>query len=108
AAANHMEIVPSLFAVGYSNDMLWHDPNLAEGLPVKDQAFVVKAGEAPPERVVRFPAKVGFKDDAVQMEGGEATVSDNAGVARFTYQLKLPPFHRYHVSVKIKTQDYTG
>lgn len=33
AELNH-EIVPALFPIGYSNSMLWHDPNLAEGLPV--------------------------------------------------------------------------
>src|SRR5262245_13374666 len=41
-----LEIVPALFSIGYSNDMLWHDPNLAEGLPVKNALFIVKRGEA--------------------------------------------------------------
>src|SRR3954470_17494975 len=45
AAENHLEIVPALFSVGYSNDLLWHDPNLIEGLPVRDALFVVKNGE---------------------------------------------------------------
>src|SRR5262245_52175755 len=31
-----LEIVPALFAIGYSNDLLWHDPNLIEALPVRD------------------------------------------------------------------------
>src|SRR5271155_2724276 len=26
-----LQIVPALFGVGYSNDLLYHDPNLAEG-----------------------------------------------------------------------------
>src|SRR5687767_14761924 len=26
----NLEVVPALFHVGYSNSMLWHDPNLAE------------------------------------------------------------------------------
>ena len=37
AADDHLTIVPALFNIGYSNNMLWHDPNLAEGLPVRDQ-----------------------------------------------------------------------
>src|SRR5262245_5511928 len=37
-----LEIVPALFSIGYSNNLLWHDPNLAEGLPVRDSLFVVK------------------------------------------------------------------
>src|SRR6516165_5494800 len=46
AADLKMEIIPAVFHIGYSNTMLWHDPNLAEGLPVKDALFVVKGGEA--------------------------------------------------------------
>lgn len=30
AAELRLEIVPALFAIGYSNDLLWHDPNLIE------------------------------------------------------------------------------
>lgn len=41
-----IEIVPALFPVGYSNDALFHDPNLAEGLPVRGAKFVVKGGSA--------------------------------------------------------------
>src|SRR5678816_1917666 len=46
AAELRLEIVPALFPVGYSNDLLWHDPNLIEALPVRDALFVVKGGEA--------------------------------------------------------------
>src|SRR5712671_4023918 len=42
----NLEIVPALFPIGYSNDLLWHDPNLAEALPVRDALFVVRGGEA--------------------------------------------------------------
>ena len=38
-----LKLVPAVFSVGYSNDLLWNDPNLAEGLPVKDSLFVVEA-----------------------------------------------------------------
>jgi hypothetical protein len=37
-----IELVPAVFSVGYSNGHLSHDPNLAEGLPVVDQPYVVK------------------------------------------------------------------
>src|SRR5438067_1886306 len=46
ASELNLEIVPALFPVGYSNDLLWHDPNLIEALPVRDALFVVKNGEA--------------------------------------------------------------
>jgi len=110
AADLKIELVPCVFHMGYSNTMLWHDPNLAEGLPVKDALFEVKGGEAsvvadPP---VAFPAKFGFKDETVAVQDGVATVKDNPKLARFTYSLQLPQYRCYHVSVKIKTEDYTG
>ena len=37
-----IELVPAVFSIGYSNGHLSHDPNLAEGLPVVDQPYVVK------------------------------------------------------------------
>src|SRR5258705_11554514 len=44
--ANHLEIVPALFPIGYSNDILWHDPNLIEALPVHDVELEVHNGVA--------------------------------------------------------------
>src|ERR1041384_2016908 len=61
-----LELVPAVCDIGYSNNLLWHDPNLAEGLPVKDSLFVVKNGEArlvsdPP---VSFSPKPSWADEA--------------------------------------------
>src|ERR1041384_2814620 len=53
AAANHLEIVPALFPIGYSNDILWHDPNLIEALPIQKVEMQVRNGLAqivPPEK----------------------------------------------------------
>ena len=110
AADLNLEIVPCVFHVGYSNSMLWHDPNLAEGLPVKDALFEVKGGEArvvadPP---VAFGPKFGFKDENVVVDNGIATVKDHDKQARFTFNFQLPKYRCYHVSVKIKTDDYSA
>src|SRR3954452_23194396 len=43
-----LEIIPAVFPIGYSSGLLAHDPNLAEGLPVKDAPFVVRKGVAVP------------------------------------------------------------
>jgi hypothetical protein len=43
---NNLELIPSLFSVGYGSAALAHDPNLAEGLPVENAPFVVSSGEA--------------------------------------------------------------
>jgi hypothetical protein len=42
AAKDGIELVPAVFSIGYSNGHLSHDPNLAEGIPVVDQPFVVR------------------------------------------------------------------
>ena len=42
AARAKIELIPAVFSIGYSNGILAHDPNLAEGLPVVDQPYVVK------------------------------------------------------------------
>ncbi len=42
AAKANLELIPAVFSIGYSNGHLAHDPNLAEGLPVVDQSFVVR------------------------------------------------------------------
>jgi hypothetical protein len=83
----HVEIVPAVFGIGYSNGLLAHDPNLAEGLPVEGATFVVgKNGEATlvPDRRTQVAngdlertkgdvfAGFGFQDDP-----GRATVADH-------------------------------
>ena len=109
AADLKMEIIPAVFPIGYSNDLLSNDPNLAEGLPVKDTPFVVKGDEA---RVVPDPAlplgKPSYADGTVKIDGGVATVHGAGGHHRFNYGLTLPPHRCYHVSVQIRTDDFTG
>lgn len=118
AAELRLEIVPTLFSVGYSNDLLWHDPNLIEGLPVRDVLFVVKDGVArvQPEVPVSFPGgdfsdlkKWSWKDDSVKADDGAALIRDpNGANARITQKMKLQPFHQYHISVRVKSQDFKG
>ncbi len=69
AADLKLTIVPAMFSIGYSNDLLSRDPNLAEGLPVRDAPFVVKDGIAnlQADPAIGFKAKWGFKDDAVKV-----------------------------------------
>jgi hypothetical protein len=110
AAELHLEIVPALFHIGRSNSMLWHDPNLAEGLPVKDALFAVQGGEARlvPDPPVSLAPQPDWKDDTVTIADGVATVRDHQGNARLSYRLQVAPFRCYHVSVAIRTQDFTG
>jgi hypothetical protein len=41
-----IEVIPAVASVGYSDGLLAHDPNLAEGIPVRDAPFVVRGGVA--------------------------------------------------------------
>lgn len=105
-----LEVVPALFNVGYSNNMLWHDPNLAEGLPVRGALFEVRGGEAHlvPDPQVSFGERFDWKDDSVHLEGGIAAASDFEGNARLVKKLKVSPFRAYQVSVRVRTEDFTG
>jgi hypothetical protein len=118
AASNRLEIVPALFSLGYSNDLLWHDPNLIEGLPVTNALFVVRGGEArlEPDPPVSLPggdcedlARWSWKDDCVVPEAGTARVSDPAGRnARLVARVTVRPFRQYHVSVRVRTREFRG
>lgn len=118
AAELKLEIVPAVFPIGYSNDLLWHDPNLIEALPVRDALFVVRAGVARLEPDPAVALKGGdfsdlktwdWKDDNVVADNGAARMTDlKGGNARIVQMLKLHPFRRYHLAVRVKTQDFRG
>src|SRR6185436_414726 len=70
AADLKLAIVPAVFSIGYSNDLLSRNPSLAEGLPVKEAPFVVKDGVATLEHdpAVRFNTKFGFVAESVKLD----------------------------------------
>jgi hypothetical protein len=109
AAKYNLKLVPAVFSIGYSNDLLSNDPNLVEGIPAKETPMVVKGGVARVETDAS-PAfgKPSFVDETVKLSGAEATVGPHEKVARFSYKLKTQPWRCYHVSVKVKTDGYTG
>jgi hypothetical protein len=112
AARLKLTLVPAVFPVGYSNDLLWHDPNLAEGLPVKDALFVVAAGEARVEADPKVSlGKPSWADESVVLDAAAraATLRGRGeGNSRLSYKLKLPPYRCYHVSVRVKTDGFKG
>ena len=128
AEAAKVEIVPALFAVGYSSGLLAHDPNLAEGLPVVAAPFVAKGGEARPEgkggsllangdfeafRGDAFdgfafqdePGKGSFVDREV-VHGGKAAlrIQDAPGNARIMQSVAVRPHACYRISAWVKTR----
>jgi hypothetical protein len=112
-----IELVPALFSVGYSNDLLFHDPNLAEGLPVKDARFVVKDGVATIQPDPATPLPGGemkdrsgwdFIDDSLAPSDGAMRSSATDANARLQKKLKVAPFRQYHVSVRIRSEALAG
>ncbi len=70
-----VEIVPSIFSIGYGGTTLAHDRNLAEGLPVTDALFVVKGAEA-----------VFTPDSPAGLINGSFEKNDGTKAAGFEYQ----------------------
>lgn len=117
AATNlNLEIVPTVFPVGYSNDLLFNDPNLIEGMPVRDALLVVSNGVASlqPDPPVSFPggdfsdlSRWTWKDSNVVADNGAARVTNpNGANARIVQQLTVQPFREYHISVQVKTTNF--
>ncbi|MFI5372724.1 MAG: hypothetical protein ACHQ52_14300, partial [Candidatus Eisenbacteria bacterium] len=111
AAILHLEIVPSVFPLGRGQGaMLVIDPNLAEALPVREARFVVKSGIAAiePDPPVTLGPKPDRVESGMRLGEGLATVNDPGGIARMTWNVKVSPFRSYHVSVKVRTMDFSG
>jgi hypothetical protein len=111
-----LEIVPAVFPVGYSNDLLFNDPNLIEGLPVQNTLLVVSNGVAfiQPDPPVSFPggdfsdlSRWSWKDSNVVADNGTARVTNpNGANARIVQQLTVQPFRQYHISVQVKATNF--
>ena len=118
AAADHLQIVPSVFPIGYSESLLWHNPNLAEGMPVKEALFIVKGGVAqlqpdPPVELrgadFRNLSLWSFHDPNMIAGDGAITVKSPGGQnARIAQRVKLHPFRQYHIAVEVKTNHFSG
>lgn len=127
-----LEIIPSIFSVGYGGGTLWHNPHLAEGVPVKDALFVVQHNEArhvpdPPVSIVNGgfeeyegnrmkafnfhdePGVVSFVDTQVAHSGKASLRFENfraqpAGNARAMQEVRVRPYRCYRMSVWVKTE----
>lgn len=116
AKALQLQLVPAVFPVGYSNDLLSQDVNLAEGLPVRSALFEVRNGVATlaPDPEVALPAfsdrkAWNFIDENLKADGEALTVVNPKGEnCRAAKTVKVSPFRHYHVSVKVRTKDFRG
>lgn len=112
-----IQLIPCVYPVGYSNDLLFHNPNLAEGLPVKDALYAVHNGIAKIEAdpAVTLPGGAmndrsgwDFIDESIVAKDGHMVSGPTDGNARLSKRVKVSPFRQYRLSVKIKTEDFSG
>jgi hypothetical protein len=132
-AQNGLELIPSLFSVGYGGGILSHNRYLAEGLPVKDALFEVRGNEAqlipdPPVAITnggfeeysgnrflgwRFhdqPGEVSFVDTEIKHSGQASLRMENFranphGHGRVMQEVKVHPHRCYRMSLWVKTED---
>lgn len=133
---NYLEIIPGIFPFGYSDGILYHDVNLAAGLPVKNQKFVVEDGVAKPvpafdvnppnggfenydgSNIPGFlfidqPGQISNIDTDVKHSGKASLKMDNFsqydpanGNGRICYRTPVKRFTQYHASAYVKTSDF--
>jgi hypothetical protein len=129
---NKIELIPSVFSVGYGGAALAHNRYLAEGLPVREAVFVVRDGQARlmPDESVRIenggfeafrgnkldgfrfhdqPGEVSFVDTDVA-HGGRASLrlehfdANPHGHGRVMQEVAVRPHRSYRVTLWAKTE----
>lgn len=130
-----VEIIPILWTIGYGT-MTGKNPNLAEGLPVKNLPMAVKDGKAVylPERIKDVnggmeewkgentlvgavfhdkPGEISFRDDKV-FHGGKSSLrmenftADQYGHGRVLFEVDVEPYRVYRVTAWLKANDVHG
>ena len=130
-----IEVIPAVAPFGYSEGILTHDPNLAEGLPARDVPLRVEGdhavvdsqlGDALPggafeeHRGETFmgwdfqdePGKMSFVDLQVRHSGRSSLRFDDpaknsaSGNARVSKLIKVHRWGEYHASIWIKTKGF--
>jgi hypothetical protein len=132
----NVELIPGVCDIGYSEGILFHDPDLAEGIPTTSTYYI----EDDTGRLITDPNMIlpngGFENvsngqfsgwsfydgpkvsalvDSTTVHSGRYSAQctnfaagNGAGNCRFNKLLNCQPFHSYHMSVWIKTQGFRG
>ena len=129
-----LDFVATCLPLGYANDMMTADPNLAAGIPVVDAPFIVKDGKIVPDDPVKLinPDFADHKDnkpagwgldvpgkgayvDTKELYNGKPSIrmEDIKANGEFNHirafqTIKVKPFQNYHISVAAKTKDFKG
>ena len=127
-----LEVIPAVMSFGYSDGILAHDPNLAEGLPCRNLPLRIKGGvgvlAADNSNLVPGDFEKGkgdtftgwsfqdepgngtFADEEVKHRGKVALRIENPpgkeGNRRVSKVLKVRPWTQYHASAWIRTKGF--
>ena len=134
AKDNYLDFVLACMPFGYSNSLLFNDPNLATGLTVYNQKFFIEGdtGRIIPATNVTLsnpgfenhngdnfpgfvfidaPGTYSFADNNVKHSGSTSIRFDNFDDnpdyknARVTYRVKVKPFTQFHASAWVKSEN---
>ena len=131
SAKSNVELIPGLFPIGWSEGILFHDPDLAEGIPtmcnyyiegdtgklIGDPNVTLPQGDFENARSGSFPGwnwydPTIFVDSTTAHSGrysARATnFSDTTPNGRFIKLLTCKPHEGYHLSAWYKTQGFNG
>jgi len=119
--AQGFKLLAGCMPVGYALSILAYDPNLAEGVPVKDALFVARGGrlefQQDPAPVVvngAFASRDGVHFDGWEVQEGLGTtlfVEKRDGAVRteitpercmLAQKVKVHPYRQYHIRVRTK------
>lgn len=121
-----IELIPCVMPIGYSSSLLQNNPDLAAGVPVRDQVLVVKDGHLQVASVNLLPggdfesasksAPAGFDwadrfalDETIKHSGrssirlDEFRKDNDHGNARVVKNIELRPWTQYHLRLWVKT-----
>ena len=132
---NYIKFIPNIFPFGYSSAILSHDPNLASGLPVRNQKFYIENDTArfiPSSNVslqnpgfenysdnkfsgflfIDKPGQISFVDTIVK-HSGKASIrlenfseyDPNNGHGRICALVQASKFKLYHISAWVRTEN---
>ncbi len=128
-----LDIYPEAIPVGYSGPLLYYDPNLVEAVPnrtgylvthhelipyppvvLKNNDLEFSQGDALTEWWQDKPGERTFVDrnikhsgqQSIRMEDTGKTPAD--GMYRIDQKIDVQPFRQYHLSVWVKTQDFSA
>ncbi len=136
SAKTNVEIIPGVFPFGWSEGILFHDPDIAEGIPTTSSYLIqsgtgtlltdpnmilpnggfenVSNGEFTGWSFYDGPNQSAFVDSTTVHSGKYSarctnfTAGNAAGNCRFERSMICQPFHGYRMSVWIKSQDFQG